>query len=327
MKGRILTVCLAVLIPLTVLLGLTLGAADIAPAEIIRALINKDTASVAWRVTVYVRLPRIAAALMAGAALACAGCMLQNALANPLASPGVIGVNSGAGLGAVAAMILIPARPFAVPMLAFGGAFFAAVTVYFLSRAAGGTRGTVILSGVAVSSALTAIIDALISLVPDAAADRAAFTMGSFAGATVERLTFAAPAVLIGLCGFFLLKREMGIIALGDENARGLGVNAQLFRFIFIALAAMLSGAAVSFAGLIGFVGLIAPHAVRLIAGNSARNNTSVPLLGAEICLLCDILARTLFAPYEISVGIVLSVIGAPMFIFLLFRRGRELGR
>lgn len=322
MRSKIVVAALACLLPATALLSIAAGAADVDMAGIVRAIFGGDVTSKAWRIAVYVRIPRMLAAAVSGAALACAGGILQKALMNPLAAPGIIGVNAGAGMGAVIAMLAFPAVTWAIPFMAFAGALCAAAIVYAAARAAGGARGTVILAGAAVSGMVTAGIDAVISIVPDAAADRAAFSMGSFSGATYAQVLRALPFVVIGIVGFFALARQLRILTLGDETARGIGMNAGLMRFVFVMLAALLAGAAVSIAGLIGFVGLIAPHAARMLAGrDDICGRICVPMLGAEVCMICDLIARTAFAPYEISVGIVLSMIGGPFFIYLLFRR------
>ena len=326
MRSRIVVAVLAFLLPATALLSLTAGAADVDIAGVVRAILEWDVTSKAWRIAVYVRLPRMLAAAVAGSALACGGHILQGALMNPLASPGIIGVNAGAGMGAVIAMLFFPAAKFGVPFFAFAGALAAAVLVYGAARASGAGRGTVILAGAAVSGIITAGIDGIISVVPDAAADRAAFSMGSFAGATYGQILWALPFAAAGILCYFVLARQMRVLSLGDETAHGLGMNARGMRFLFIMIAAMLSGAAVSLAGLIVFVGLISPHMARMLAGKSdGVRRVITPMLGAEVCMACDLIARTVFAPYEISVGIVLSMIGGPFFIYLLFRhRGRE---
>lgn len=281
----------------------------------------------AFRIMMYIRLPRTCAALLAGAALAAAGAVIQTVLHNPLASPGVIGVNAGAGLLVAVVCAIAPAAQKYTPAVAFAGALAAALLVTGAAQVTGASRLTVVLAGVAVSNIFSAGIDAVVTFVPEALGGVSDYRIGGFSGVTMERL--ASAAVMIGLALLVLLTmtRQMDVLALGTETARSLGLHVGAVRFVLLVLAAALSGAAVSFAGLLGFVGLIVPHAMRRFVGEE-----SGPLLGASVlggaCFvtLCDLLARVLFAPFELPVGVVLAFAGGPFFLWLLFRRrgGRE---
>ena len=302
-----------------------LGASGLSIAGILRALLAGDRESVAARIFLYVRLPRSLAAVLAGSALAAAGLLMQKTLANPLASPGVIGVNSGAGLCALAVMAFFPDLTALAPLAAFSGALMAAGGVYLLSRLAGRSKVTIVLAGVAMNSLLGAAMDAIVTLVPDAAVSRSAFSIGGFANVTMAQLGFALPFWAAGLAIALVFQRELSLLTLGDDSARSLGLPAELFRALFLIAAAMLAGAAVSFAGLLGFVGLIAPHMTALLCRNDPRMQTPIAaVLGAALCLICDLIARTAFSPYELPVRVTLSFLGAPFFIWLLIRRRKN---
>lgn len=324
-RNRFVLILLAAALALASLAGCCFGASAVPPDEILKAVFSGDLSGAAGRILLYVRLPRLLAAVLAGAALSAAGLLLQSILRNPLAAPGVIGINAGAGLGALVCGVFFPAAASFVPLAAFLGACAAAFAVYLLARMTGASRSTLILAGVAVNSMLGACMDAIVTLVPDAVSNRSAFAIGGFEYATMARLGFAAPLIALALLAALLLDRELNIMALGDEVAAGLGLRTERFRALFLIAAAMLSGAAVSFAGLIGFVGLIAPHMARILCKGDSRLQVAVTItFGALLCVVCDLIARTMFSPYELPVGVVLSFLGAPFFLFLLMNRKRR---
>lgn len=327
MKTRNAKVLAATLIVLGIALlaNLCLGASGVSAGEILRALVRGEKDSVGARILMYVRLPRALAAMLAGSALACAGMTLQKVLRNPLAAPGVIGVNSGAGLFALVVMAFFPEMTGLAPLAAFAGAVFAVFAVYLLARLTGASRFAIVLAGVAVNSLLGAAMDAIVTIVPDAAVSRSAFSIGGFSMVSMNRLLFALPFWAAGLMILLAFQREMQLMQLGDDVSKSLGLRVEAFRAVFLVAAAMLAGAAVSFAGLLGFVGLIAPHMTNLMLKNDARLQTPVTAaFGAALCLVCDLIARTAFAPYELPVGVVLSFLGAPFFLWLLIRRKRS---
>lgn len=324
-RNRTVFAALLAALALAVLANLCLGASGVTPAEILRAMFTGDRETTVGRIFWYIRLPRLLAALLAGSALSTAGLLLQSVLRNPLAAPGVIGINSGAGLCALVCMAFLPACGQLVPLAAFAGACMAAFAVYLLARLTGASRTTLVLAGVAVNSILGACMDAIVTLVPDAVVSRSAFSIGGFANTTMRQLAFAAPMCALGLLVALLFRRELTIMALGDDVAHSLGLGVERFRALFLVAAAMLAGAAVSFAGLIGFVGLISPHMSRMLCRDDARLQIPIALVfGATLCLACDCVARTAFAPYELPVGIVLSFLGAPFFLYLLLIRKKR---
>ena len=302
---------------LAALASLFLGAAAMSPGELL-----SGTCTAAGRIFWYVRLPRTAGCLLAGAALSVAGCVIQNVLANPLASPNIIGVNAGAGLAVTVCCALGCLSGWVIAGAAFGGAFLAVMLVSLAAKAVGASRTTVILAGVAVNAFLGAISDAVTNLVPDAGALSSDFRVGGFGAVVPQRLVPAGVLILVALGAVFCLSNELEVLSLGEDTAKSLGLKAERLRTVFLALAALLCGAAVSFAGLLGFVGLIVPHAVRRFAGTRCAQLLPLcALWGGAFVTVCDLLSRLLFRPQELPVGILLSALGGPFFLYILSKR------
>ncbi len=316
-----LLICFGLLI-VSVAVGICAGAVPIRPTELISDLLTVGH-SQNERIILYIRLPRIVATLLAGAALAVSGAIIQAVLGNPLAAPNIIGVNAGAGLFTVLCIAIFPTAVKLLPAAAFLGALFALLIVYAISKKTGASRMTIVLTGVGVSSLLNAVIDTVTTLYPDALMGIASFKVGGVAGVTIDALFPAWIFIVVGILAALLFSHDLDVLSLGENTAKSLGMNVGAVRFGFLAIAAILAGSAVSFAGLIGFVGLVVPHISRKIVGNS-ENTAVLPvctLIGAAFLTLCDTLARTLFAPYELPLGIVVSYIGVPFFIWLLMRK------
>ena len=302
--------------------SLFLGAAALAPAELLTG-----TGTAAGRIFWYVRVPRTAACLLAGAALSAAGYIIQNVLRNPLASPNIIGVNAGAGLAVTVCCAAGCLSGWAVAAAAFAGAFLAVLAVSVAARLAGAAPTTVILAGVAINATLGAMSDTVTNLVPDAGVLSSDFRVGGFGAVTTARLIPAGLLILLALGAALLLTNELEVLSLGDDTARSLGLNASRMRTVFLALAAVLCGSAVSFAGLLGFVGLIVPHAVRRFAGTECRRVLPLcALWGGAFVTVCDLAARLAFRPKELPVGILLSALGGPFFLYILWLRRRDEG-
>ena len=303
-------------------LSLWIGSVQLSPMQVLNALFGHDPSSPAARIVLYTRLPRTCAALLAGAALAVSGVVIQTVLNNPLASPSIIGVNSGAGLTVAVVCAAAPLAQKYTPIVAFAGALAGVLLVTGLSRRNGAARTTVVLAGVAVSALFSAGIDAVVTLVPEALNGVSDFRIGGFTGVTMKQLAPAAGMILVSLVIVFSLSQQLELLGLGDDTAQSLGLSVQPMRLLLLILAAALAGAAVSFSGLLSFVGLIVPHTMRRFWGED-----SLPLLvssalgGALFVTVCDLLARVLFAPFELPVGIVLAFAGAPFFLWLLFRQ------
>ena len=302
---------------LAALASLFLGAAALSPGELL-----SGTGTAAGRIFWYVRLPRTAGCLLAGAALSVAGCVIQHVLANPLASPNIIGVNAGAGLAVTVCCALGCLSGWVIAGAAFGGAFLAVMLVSLAAKAVGASRTTVILAGVAVNAFQGAISDAVTNLVPDAGALSSDFRVGGFGAVVPQRLVPAGVLILLALGAVFCLSNELEVLSLGEDTAKSLGLKAERLRTVFLALAALLCGAAVSFAGLLGFVGLIVPHAVRRFAGTRCAQLLPLcALWGGAFVTVCDLLSRLLFRPQELPVGILLSALGGPFFLYILSKR------
>lgn len=302
------------------LLGLLLGSVSIAPRALLSAIFDRDATTSAARIFWYVRFPRVAAALLCGGALALSGAVIQGVLANRLASPSIIGVNSGAGLAVTLCAVFGVVGGFRLSAFAFLGAFLAVLTISFGAKKWGASRGTVILMGVALNALFGAVSDSVTVVSPDIAILRNDFKIGDFSAVTYPKLIPAAVVILAASFLLLLLAGELDVLTLGEDQARSLGMNTGVMRVIFLLLAALLAGAAVSVAGLLSFVGLLIPHAVRRMVGGNAHLLPLSLLFGAGFVALCDALSRILFAPYEIPVGILMAFLGAPFFLFILIK-------
>lgn len=320
----IVLVCTLLLL-LAFLLALSLGAVHLSLREIGEGLWGTENKK-AQQILYYVRLPRMLAAALCGAGLAVSGVIIQSVLANPLASPSIIGVNTGAGLSVTLCMVLIPTAVWAVPVAAFLGALATVFMVFGIAKRAQASRITVILSGVAVSSLMSAGTNTLLHLFPDILLGLKNFQTGGLTGVTVSQLLPAAILIASGILSALALSNELEVLSLGESTAQSLGLPVRFYRFLFLVIAAALSGASVSFAGLIGFVGLIVPHITkRILKTGSKRMLIAVSALaGAFFLTVCDTAARTLFRPYEMPVGILVSYFGVPFFLWLLFRERRK---
>lgn len=300
--------------------SLCMGSSGLTLQELYDGL--RDPGSPAYRILLYARFPRMLGGLLGGAALAVSGALLQNVLNNSLAGPNIIGVNAGAGLGTLLVMAISPFAVHLMPVAAFGGALLTALFIYAVASVTGASRTTLILAGVAISSVINAASSCIKTFFPELALSYTTFSIGSLANTSLEQVKWAAAYAIPALLLALLLSHDMNILSLGEETAASLGLNVRVYRFVLIILSAVLAGSAVSYGGLIGFVGLLVPHIARMLFGGD--NRLIVPasaFLGAIALLLCDLIGRLLFAPFELHVGIVLSVIGGIYFIFLILKR------
>lgn len=301
--------------------GILFGATEFGFSDLLRVIGEMNLGSPEAKIFCFVRFPRVLGSLLCGAALAVSGAVIQGVLANRLASPSIIGVNSGAGLAVTLCSAMGIAGGWRFSLFAFLGAFAAVMTVSLGAKKWGASRGTVILMGVAMNSLLGAVSDTVTTFVPDVSILSNDFKIGDFSAVTYPKLIPAAVVILGSILLLQTLANELDVLTLGDDSAKSLGMNTGLMRTVFLILAAALSGAAVSIAGLLSFVGLLVPHAVRRISTEEARHFIPLcALFGAGFVTLCDTLARTLFAPYELPVGILMAFLGAPFFLFILFR-------
>ena len=302
-------------------LAIALGSAAISFSDILDAFRKGSQASAGTRIFAYSRLPRMLASLVCGGALSVAGSLIQGVLANRLASPSIIGVNAGAGLAVTVCTAFGIYGGWQLSLFSFIGAFAAVMLVSFAARRWGASRGTVILIGVALNSLLGAVSDTVTTLIPEVGVMSNDFKIGEFASVTYPKLIPAMVIICIVIAVVYTLHNSLDILTLGEENARGLGLNTRTMRSVFLILAALLSGCAVSLAGLLSFVGLLVPHAVRRIAGSKSSHVIGLSALyGSGFVCLCDTLARTVFSPYEVPVGIFMAFLGAPFFVFILIK-------
>jgi iron complex transport system permease protein len=263
-------------------------------------------------------------AALVGASLAGAGTLYQALFRNPLADPYILGISSGAGLGAMIALVLTAGatalRFGAVPVAAFAGAMLTMLLVVRLANVRGRLDPTsLLLAGVALSYTLAAVTSFVMVLAREQMAAIVYWMMGGFSAATWGYVWMIAPMFLLGVAVPLLSTRELDLMLLGDERAGHLGLSVERFKLVMLAAASLLTAAAVAVAGLIGFVGLMVPHMVRLVLGPDHRRLLPASLLtGAIVLVLADLIARTIIAPIEIPVGIVTAVLGGPFFIWLL---------
>ena len=318
--NRLLLGCGIAVCLLIAVTSLCLGNVHFTPVQLI-SLFRGQGDKVSRSILLYARLPRTLAALAAGAWRAVSGAVLQNVLANRLASPGIIGVNAGAGLGVTLCCAAGALSGLAVSCAAFGGSLLTVLFIFLFSHRTNASKTTVILGGVALNSILNAVCESVTVLDTDVAMLSIDFRVGGFSAVSYMRLLPAAGLIALALAVLFTLCNELDVVTLGDETAQGVGLQVGRYRMLFLVLAALLAGAAVSFAGLLGFVGLIVPHFVRRFTGNeSGRLLPMCAVAGAGFVTICDMAARLLFAPYELPVGILMSVVGGPVFLYMLIR-------
>ncbi|MEF3303433.1 FecCD family ABC transporter permease [Paenibacillus sp. GYB003] len=268
-----------------------------------------------------IRLPRTLVAALVGANLALSGALLQGVMRNPLADPHIIGVSSGAGLFGIVVLILFPHMSGLLTPAAFIGATGAAAVIYMLAWKRGVQPVRIILAGVAVSAFLGSGISALLTFYSDRVSGALVFLVGGLAAKSWPQLYTMLPYSAAGIALAVAGATHMNVLSLGDGSAKGLGLRVEATRFVMTAVATLLAASAVSIVGLLGFVGLIVPHTVRLLIGGDYRFLLPASaLFGAAVVAFCDTLARLAFAPIELPVGIMMGMLGAPFFLYLLRR-------
>lgn len=322
---------LTIAVPLSLGANLSLGAFDIAPDRVAaivgdhfgfgEANVGRRDDAVVWSI----RFPRALLAALVGAGLGVAGALLQGIFRNPLAEPSVIGVSGGATVGAVSA-IALGLSAFGVrtvALLAFFGGLVAAVLVFLLGRINGRSDVvTLVLVGIALSLLAQAITGAMTFIADDDELRSIVFwSLGSVSGATWEIVGAVAPFMLAGLAVAMMLGQRLNVLSLGDRVAGHLGVAVERTRFAALGLAALLTGVGVAVAGIVGFVGLIVPHIMRLLLGPDHRRLVPASMLaGATLVMLADLAARTIVEPSEIPLGVVTALVGGPYFLYLIRR-------
>ena len=331
---RLVMLILAAALIAAVVTAAVVGAAGLSMGEALRAFFallgsgadaQGDFPEWAPRLLWSLRLPRIALALIAGAALSTAGASFQGVFRNPLAEPYLLGVSAGAALGATIAIVWKPLGSgiYGIPVLAFVGGTLTAFLVYRVATFSGRTgSASLLLSGVAVGSTLTAITSFMMVATERDLHTVIVWLMGGLTTATWTKVFITLPVVTAGFVYMMLMSRRMNLLLMGEERARELGVDSQRTRRNLMIVASLTTAAAVAFTGLIGFVGLMVPHIMRLLVGPDHRRLLpAAALFGALLLLLADTVARTVLAPAEIPVGIITAAAGGPFFLYLLRRR------
>ncbi len=322
-----------------VVLSAVTGQLPITPTEVAGSLLRAIGIDTAWAPTDpivestlwVVRFPRIVMGLAVGAALAVAGAVMQAVFGNPLAEPGVVGVSSGAALGASAAIALgasVLGGP-GVALFAFIGGLLATLLVYAVARAGGRTEVvTLLLTGIAVNAIAQAGIAFVLFVADTASREQIVFwQLGSLGGSRWDQVALVALVTAVGITVALLLARRYDLLALGERNARHLGVDVERLRLVSIVLVALLTGAAVAFTGIIAFVGLVVPHLIRMIIGPAHRGLILASAVGGgALLVVADLLTRTLVAGAELPIGMLTSLVGGPFFFWLLYRQRRRSG-
>jgi iron complex transport system permease protein len=337
--ARIVIALLALVFAATFLFSLAAGASDASVVSVIGSLLHSthnpvSALSVRDSIIIYdIRLPRVILGALIGASLAVSGAVMQGLFRNPLADPGIVGVSSGAGLGALTIIVL--GNTFLAPAIAFLGlyalplaAFVSALAFTFILYVVATRRGqtsiaTMLLAGIALGAMAMAYMGVLTYLADDRQLrDLTFWLMGSLAGASWMKIAATSPFILLAMLVSPFLARGLNALALGEATAGHLGIPVQRFKFIAIITVAAATGASVAVSGVIGFVGVVVPHLLRLGIGPDHRYLLpAAALLGASLLLLADAVSRTIVAPAELPIGIVTAAVGAPVFLWILLRK------
>lgn len=317
-------VLLLLLLAAAVLMSLSVGSLKLPLSEIISTLWNRPE-GVNYQILFNIRLPRILLGAMVGGCFAVAGAILQGVMRNPLASPGIIGVSAGGGLAGIIVMLVLPQFGALLVPAAFCGSLATALLVYLLAWKRGVSPVRLILAGVAVSAMLGAFSSTILLFNAERAGGILDFSIGSLSARSWHQIQQVGLYMLFAFLAAFSLGGKLNILALGDEVAIGLGLKVERVRFLLIATAALLAASAVSVAGLLGFVGLIAPHIMRMMMGSDNRFLLPASaLFGALMVVSCDTIGRLVLDPSELPVGIIMALMGPPFFLWLLRRHRYE---
>jgi iron complex transport system permease protein len=332
LAGLTIALCIAIIA------AAAIGAYSIPPLEVFGSLLHKVGINVVpyaegldedvlWQI----RFPRVALAVLVGASLGCAGASMQGTFSNPLAEPGIVGVSSGAVMGAAAQIVIgfSFGGTWSLTFAAFAGGLTTVLLVYMASRSNGRTEiVTLVLTGVAVNALTGAVIGLLTFYSDDAELRSITFwTLGSMAQATWPKVAVVAPIALLGIMLANFYARQLDLLSLGERPARHLGVDVERLRITMLAIVAIMTAAAVAVSGIILFVGLVIPHAVRMMSG--PRHQLLLPasaLAGATILVVADLAARTMASPAEVPLGVLTALVGSPFFLWQLRRMRTQHG-
>lgn len=330
-KVLLVSFLLSLLLLLVVLLSITMGSVRVPPFRSIRILLEsilglKETGSETERAIILsLRVPRTILAGLVGAGLSLSGVIFQALLRNPLADPYILGVSSGAAVGTIFAIVMgLGSLSFGLPVASFIGALLTVIVVFYFGRQEGKIHpNTLLLAGVITSAFFSALIMFFISVSQKEELHTIIFwLMGDFSFSNPQAIRMILPYLLFGIGFLYFHAQQLNLILLGEDHALQLGVNVERLRLISYLSASLMTAASVSVCGLIGFIGLIVPHSVRLIFGPDHRLvMPSSVLLGASFLIASDTIARSLLAPIELPVGVITAAFGGPFFIYLLKTR------
>lgn len=333
-SARQMILILTGLLVVTSYFSLTTGAAGTSLIDALSALMRGEEISLRDKVVLWdIRLPRLAMGILVGASLAVCGALMQGLFRNPLADPGLVGVNAGAGLAAVSAIVLVGHLPlaireatgyFLVPLAAFLGGWGTTLLLYRVATRRGQTSvATMLLAGIALGALSGAVGGILIYQAnDDQLRDLTFWGMGSLAGATWLKVLVTAPVILLAISVAPFLGKGLNGLSLGEAAARHIGIHVQRVKRLSILSVAAATGAAVAATGGIGFIGIVVPHLLRLAIGPDHRYLLpNAALLGAILLLISDMISRVIIAPAELPIGIVTAVLGSPVFLWILLRR------
>lgn len=338
LRTVVLSVALTLVLVASVMISAISGQLAISPSEVVGSLLKwmgwttslAPADSVVEATLSVVRFPRIVMALAVGAALAVAGALMQAIFGNPLAEPGVVGVSSGAALGASTAIVFgISAAGGGVALLAFVGGLGATLLVYAVARAGGRTEVvTLLLTGIAINAFAQAGLAFVLFLADTASREQIVFwQLGSLAGSVWSEVVIVLPVLLVGTVLAVMLASQLDLLSLGERNARHLGVDVERLRIVAIVLVALLTGVAVAFAGIIAFVGLVVPHIIRMALGPAHRGLLVASALGGgALLVVADLLTRTLVEGADLPIGMLTALVGGPFFFALLYQQRRRSG-
>lgn len=336
-RWAITLICLLAALFLTIVFAVRTGSVNIPTITVAKILLSKAfPISKSWSTTyevivIDVRLPRVLLGALIGSALAVAGTAMQGLFKNPMASPYIVGVSSGAAFGASLAIVSGAAFSmgiYCLPLLAF---LFAALTVFIVYNIAK-VRGrvpieTLLLAGIAVGSFFSALVSFMMYIAGEELSSIVFWLMGGLWASSWDKLVIAFPLIFLGIIGIFLFSRDLNIMLMGEEPALDLGIEVERVKKIILIFASLITASAVSVSGIIGFVGLIIPHVVRIFVGPDHRILLpSSCLVGAIFLIWMDTLARSIIEPTELPVGIITALFGIPFFLYLLRKRKRIIG-
>ncbi len=341
-KKRIWFVILLGVYATLAVVATAMGAADITPSDVLVGIAKSipfigkymdiNIPDTHFLIIFMVRMPRIIMASLVGMGLAVVGATFQSLFKNPMADPHILGISSGAALGAALAIVIklpsIAASLSAVTIFAFIGAISTTILVYYIAQVRGRlTTTNLLLAGSAVSFFMSAMISIIMVFNQEDINKIVFWMMGSFNASSWKNILIVAPITIIGTVAIYFFHRDLNLMLIGDDNAKSLGVETEKLKQLIVIISSMIIAVSVAFSGIIGFVGFLVPHMVRIIFGPS--NRTLIPfsaLGGAIFLLLADTTARTIISPAELPVGAVTALIGSPYFIYLLIKMKERSG-